>query len=60
MRAEHMETITGVPTLPYSIPSSLLLSQNVINTFDIGPRDDVYMVGRSIHHEGRYLNQPTV
>jgi hypothetical protein len=60
IRAEHMETMAGVPTLPYSIPASLFLSQDVINAFDIGPGDDVYMVGRSVHHEGRYLNQPTV
>jgi hypothetical protein len=57
---EHMETMGGLPSLPYSIPSSLLLSHDVINAFDIGPGDDVYMVGRSIHHDGRALNQPTV
>jgi len=57
---EHMETMAGVPSLPYSIPSSLLLSHEVINAFDIGPGDDVYMIGRSIHHDGRDLNQPTV
>jgi hypothetical protein len=38
----------------------MLLSHSVIFTFGVGEGEEVYMVGRFIHHAGRYFNQPSV
>lgn len=42
------------------IPSFTLLTHEVVRVFDIGLGDDVYMIGRFIHHDGKYFNQPSV
>jgi hypothetical protein len=42
------------------VPRATFLSKDVIKNFNIGPGDDVFMVGRFINHEGRQLNLPTV
>jgi|GEM_PF-607878 len=42
------------------IQSSLFVTPEVIDILDIGPGDDVYMVGRFVHHEGKKKNKPTV
>jgi hypothetical protein len=42
------------------IPSSTFITHEVIKQFRIGPGDDVYMVGRFVHHEGKYRNKPSV
>jgi hypothetical protein len=52
--------IPRVPNLPYAIPSSSLMTHEVIDVFDIGVGDEVYMVGRYIHHSGNDFNKPTV
>ena len=36
------------------------LTKEIVDTFKIGPGDDVFMVGRFINHEGRQLNLPSV
>lgn len=44
----------------YNIPSFLLLNHDTINIFDIGLGDDIYMVGRFVHHDGKSTNKPSV
>lgn len=36
------------------------LSEADARTLDIGPGDDVFMVGRFVHHDGKERNEPTV
>lgn len=43
-----------------SIPRHLLLTKEIAEGFDIGPGDDVFMVGRFIHHEGKDRNIPSI
>lgn len=42
------------------VPSELLLTQEDIVETNIGPGDEVFMVGRFIGHDGRQRNQPSV
>ena len=42
------------------IPVTMFLSKGVIDTFDIGPGDDVFIIGRFVNHEGRQRNIPSV
>jgi hypothetical protein len=37
-----------------------LLSKNILEVYNIGPGDDVFVVGRFILHDGKQRNQPTV
>lgn len=39
-------------------PSSLLLTREKAEALDLGPGDDVYMVGRFVYHEGKRRNKP--
>jgi len=43
----------------FTFPSFLLLHHDVIEGFDVGPGDDVYMCGRFESYPGRYFNEPT-
>jgi hypothetical protein len=36
-----------------------IIGETIIDTMNIGPGDDVFVVGRFINHEGRQLNLPT-
>lgn len=42
------------------VPRASFLSKEIVKDFNIGPGDDVFMVGRFINHEGRQANLPTV
>jgi hypothetical protein len=42
------------------IPTSQFLTHEIIKEHDIGPGDDVFMVGRFVSHEGRQRNLPLV
>lgn len=42
------------------VPRATFLSKEIVKDFNIGPGDDVFMVGRFINHEGRQANLPTV
>ncbi len=43
----------------FTFPSFLLLTHDVIDGFDIGPGEDVYMCGRFQHHPGKHFNEPS-
>lgn len=43
----------------FTFPSFLLLTHEVIDSFDLGPGDDVYMCGRFVGHAGEYFNEPS-
>jgi hypothetical protein len=51
--------LTGNPKFGY-VPTRLFLTKELIEDLDIGPGDDVIMVGRFINHEGRQQNSPSV
>ena len=38
----------------------LAIEQSEIGTHNIGPGDDVFIVGRFVNHEGKQQNHPTV
>jgi hypothetical protein len=40
------------------IPESVFLTKEKMKELDIGPGDDVFMVGRFINHEGKQRNEP--
>lgn len=42
-----------------SIPISNFVTKDIIEKLDIGLGDDVYMVGRFIHHSGKTYNMPS-
>lgn len=42
------------------LPISMFLSQEIMVQHNIGPGDDVFMVGRFIGHDGRQRNLPSV
>jgi hypothetical protein len=42
------------------IPTILFATKETIEKYDIGPGDDVFMVGRFIGHDGRQRNLPSV
>jgi hypothetical protein len=48
-------------TLPvrYILPEGFL-TEEIIKTFDLGPGDETFMIGRFIGHEGKQRNTPTV
>jgi hypothetical protein len=43
-----------------AIPTKHFITKEIIKAFDIGLGDDVYMVGRFIHHGGTTYNMPSV
>ena len=43
-----------------TIPSDTLVSESLVEKFNIGPGDEVFMVGRFINHEGKQRNLPSV
>jgi len=43
----------------FTFPSDLLLTKPIIEAFDIGPGDDVYMCGRFAPHAGKDFNNPS-
>ncbi|MEZ5933323.1 MAG: serine protease [Alphaproteobacteria bacterium] len=40
--------------------TSWFVTEESSNKLDIGPGDDVFMVGRFVHHDGKKRNQPSV
>jgi hypothetical protein len=42
------------------IPSSLFITREVISSLNVGLGDEVYMVGRFVHHEGVRQNSPAI
>lgn len=42
------------------IPDEYLLTEDAVKALNIGPGDDVYMVGRFMSHDGKQKNQPFV
>lgn len=40
------------------IPQEQFLTKELVEQFDVGPGEDVYMVGRFVSHEGRQRNTP--
>jgi hypothetical protein len=42
------------------IPTELFLSRNLVDHYDIGPGEDVFMVGRFVDHDGGDSNVPSV
>lgn len=54
--------VTG-PGLLYSgnwVPEEMLLTEDQVNEYDIGPGDEVFFVGRFVNHEGRQKNWPAL
>src|SRR5260221_14479087 len=43
----------------YFIPSNNLLTKKLIDDFEIGPGDDVFVIGRFVNHEGKQRNLPS-
>jgi hypothetical protein len=43
----------------YFIPSNKLLTKKLIEDFEIGPGDDVFVIGRFVNHEGKQRNLPS-
>ena len=43
-----------------SVSVSALLTDKIISDFDIGPGDDVFMIGRFVNHEGKQKNTPSL
>jgi Trypsin-like peptidase domain len=43
----------------YHIPSNSLITKKIIEDYDIGPGDDVFVVGRFVNHEGKQRNLPS-
>jgi hypothetical protein len=41
------------------VPRSIFLSRENVKALNVGPGDDVFVVGRFINHEGRQMNLPT-
>jgi hypothetical protein len=39
---------------------NLAINKSDVSTYNIGPGDDVFIVGRFVNHEGRQQNRPTV
>lgn len=49
------------PELKYfAVPIDSLLTREIAAAYDIGPGDDVFMVGRFVHHDGRQQNLPAM
>jgi hypothetical protein len=44
----------------YHVQSSRFVTKNVIDEFEIGPGDDVFIVGRFVNHEGKQKNLPSL
>ncbi len=42
------------------VPEELFLTHEAVGEFDIGPGDDVFLVGRFVNHEGRLQNRPAL
>lgn len=42
------------------IPASNFVTKEAIDLWDIGPGDDVFVVGRFVNHEGKQRNLPTL
>lgn len=42
------------------VPNEYLLTEDTVKALNIGPGDDVYIVGRFISHDGKQRNQPFV
>jgi hypothetical protein len=43
-----------------AVPFNDLISPDAIATFDIGPGDEVFMIGRFVNHDGKLVNSPSV
>jgi hypothetical protein len=43
-----------------ALPFSDLVTPDAIATFDIGPGDEVFMIGRFVKHDGKLVNTPSV
>ena len=43
-----------------AVPSSDFLTPDAIGAYDIGPGDEVFMIGRFVRHDGRLINSPSV
>lgn len=44
----------------YNIPSDAFLTKETIAKYEIGPGDDVFIVGRFVNHEGKQRNLPSL
>lgn len=42
------------------VPEELFLTQKAVGQFDIGPGDDVFLIGRFVNHEGKLQNRPAL
>jgi hypothetical protein len=43
-----------------AIPLADFITQQAIKEYDIGPGDEVFMIGRFVKHDGRLINSPSV
>jgi hypothetical protein len=43
-----------------AVPFKELITPDTIKTYDIGPGDEVFMIGRFVKHDGRLINTPSV
>ena len=43
-----------------AVPLNEFLSLAAIDTYDIGPGDEVFMIGRFVKHDGKLVNSPSV
>ena len=53
----------GIYDLPgtfSAVPNELFITQATIDSHDVGPGDDVFMVGRLMSHDGKKENRPSL
>lgn len=43
-----------------AVPFSDLITPDALKSFDIGPGDEVFMIGRFVKHDGKLVNAPSV
>jgi hypothetical protein len=50
---------TAHSVLFYNVRSSNLITKKIIDDYEIGPGDDVFVIGRFVNHEGKQKNLPS-
>jgi hypothetical protein len=43
-----------------AVPLNEFITPDAISTYDIGPGDEVFMIGRFVKHDGKLINNPSV
>ncbi len=56
----HIQTIDFTKHAIKNIPMSMFVTREIIAQYDLGPGDEVFMIGRFIRHDGKATNIPSV